>query len=344
MKKIVIIGGGFAGAYCAKKLEDDFDVTLIDAKDYFEFTPAILRTIVEPKHIKKIQVLHRHYLHKAHIIQDEAQEVTDTHVLTAKENIPFDYLIVCSGSTYNTPIKAKNMVIATRASKLRDYSQKLSSAQSVLIVGGGLVGVELAAEIADGYKDKKITIVHAKENLIERNHHKAIHYAHCFLRKRGVEIIFNERVVEHKEGLYRTDKGKEFKPDLAFLCTGIQPNYEFLTKHFGNKLSDQHKIHVNNHLQIEGHERIFAAGDITDRNEEKTAQNAERQAATVVHNIYHREQGEQLEEYRSESRPMLISLGKWKGIFTYKKFVLTGIIPAFLKTFVERKTMNRYAR
>ena len=32
MKKIVIIGGGFAGSYCAKNLEKDFDVTLIDTK------------------------------------------------------------------------------------------------------------------------------------------------------------------------------------------------------------------------------------------------------------------------------------------------------------------------
>ena len=66
MKKVVVIGGGFAGAYIARHLEKDFDVTLIDTKDYFEFTPGILRTIVFPKHMKRIQVLHTHYLHKSH--------------------------------------------------------------------------------------------------------------------------------------------------------------------------------------------------------------------------------------------------------------------------------------
>jgi NADH dehydrogenase FAD-containing subunit len=34
----------------AKALEGSFRVTLIDNKDYFEFTPSVLRTIVEPKH------------------------------------------------------------------------------------------------------------------------------------------------------------------------------------------------------------------------------------------------------------------------------------------------------
>ena len=36
MKKVLIIGGGFAGSIITKKLENKFDVTLIDSKDYFE--------------------------------------------------------------------------------------------------------------------------------------------------------------------------------------------------------------------------------------------------------------------------------------------------------------------
>lgn len=60
--RLVIIGGGFAGAFAAKKLEDFFDLTLIDTKDYFEFTPSVLRTIVEPNHISSIQIYHNQYL------------------------------------------------------------------------------------------------------------------------------------------------------------------------------------------------------------------------------------------------------------------------------------------
>ena len=42
MKKLIILGGGFAGAKIAKALENIYDVILIDSKDYFEFTPGIL--------------------------------------------------------------------------------------------------------------------------------------------------------------------------------------------------------------------------------------------------------------------------------------------------------------
>ena len=37
----------FIGAYCAKKLEREFDMMLIDTKDYFEFTPGILKNLIE---------------------------------------------------------------------------------------------------------------------------------------------------------------------------------------------------------------------------------------------------------------------------------------------------------
>jgi len=87
MKKVVIIGGGFAGATAAQGLEKKFEVILIDNKDYFEFTPSVLRTIVEPDHIKKVQVLHRHYLKCAKIIKGRVKRITERIVLVNDKKI-----------------------------------------------------------------------------------------------------------------------------------------------------------------------------------------------------------------------------------------------------------------
>ena len=62
MKKIVVIGGGFAGSYIARELQKDFNVVLIDRKDYFEFTPGILRCLVEPEHLKNIKKIYHFYI------------------------------------------------------------------------------------------------------------------------------------------------------------------------------------------------------------------------------------------------------------------------------------------
>lgn len=342
MKKIVVIGGGFAGSYISQILENNFDVTLIDNKDYFEFTPGILRSIVEPEHVKKIQVLHTHYLKRSKIIVGNVTLVDRKFIVVNGKKVKYDYLCICSGSKYDLPIKENNVIIATRGNHLRNYYSKLCKSEKILIVGGGLVGVELAAEIMDHYDNKKITIIHSKDRLIERNHENAITYADNFLRKKGVKIIFNEKVIGKKDGKFYTDKRDNLYFDLVFFCTGIKPNFEFMKKNFKNSLNDKNHIKVNNHLQVEGYTNIFAAGDINDRLVEKTAQNSRYQGKIVAENIIALEEGKSLKEYESKTTPLVISLGKWNGIFSWKNIVFTGFIPGIMKDFIEWMRMLSY--
>jgi len=341
MNKVVIIGGGFAGMHIARELEKDFDVTLIDSKDYFEFTPSILRTIVEPEHIKKIQVLHNYYLKRAKVIVECVQMVSNNYViLEDNKKVNFDYLAICSGSSYNIPFKEKDIIKVTRAKHLRDCYDDLRKAKKVLIVGGGLVGVELAAEIQTHYGDKEITIIHSKDRLMERTHGKSIKHAENFLKKRGVKIIYGERAEKNRGNIYITHKKRKIEMDMAFLCTGITPNYDFMKKNFGDKLNPKGFIKVNEYLQLEGYHNIFAVGDVSDRTEEKTAQNAERQARIVVKNIFALEKKDKITKYHSKRTPLVISLGKYNGILDLGNFVLTGFIPGLLKSFIEWKEMR----
>ncbi len=347
MKQVVVIGGGFAGSYIAKKLESKFNVTLIDSKDYFEFTPGILRTIVEPEHMQKIQALHSSYLKKATVVVGDVKEVGKDYVIVNSEmdkKIKFDYLAICSGSRYNLPIKEKGVIITTRANHLVSANTSLKNAKNVLMIGGGLVGVELAAEIITKYPDKKVTIVHAQDKLIERNPQKAVNYAEKFLKQRGVNIVYTERISSMGKSncVFKTNKGRTIYADLAFWCTGIAPNFEFLSKKMKTTLGDRNSVKVNNYLQLNGYKNIFAAGDVTDILEEKTAQNAEKHARIVVANICALESGKDLRKYKSNVTPLVISLGKYHGILVYGKLVLTCIIPGIMKGIIEKREMMRY--
>ncbi len=347
MKKAVIIGGGFAGTLTEKKLErEDFRVTLIDTKDYFEFTPGILRTIVEPEHAKKIQVLHKNYLNVAEIIVGEVIGISNRNVLVKtngkKKSISFNYLIISSGSDYDSPIKEKNLLVPSRTDILKKSYGRICDAENILIIGGGIVGTELAAEIATHCKNKNITIVHSGSELMERQNDKSRKYAENFLRKIGVKIIFNEVVLRKQGRNYVTDKGTKIRTDLALFCTGIIPNFEFMKRNFSHHLNEKNQVKVNSFLQLAGHKNIFAAGDITAIDEEKLAQNAEKQGRVAARNIINLENGRNLKEYKSNPRVMVISLGKWNGILTYKNMAITGVIPGILKTLIESKTMFRY--
>lgn len=340
MKRVVIVGGGFAGSAIARELETKFAVTLIDTKNYFEFTPGILRTVVSPAHIRKIQALHSHSLHRAAIVVDRVISINSSQVRTEKATYPYDYLVIASGSSYSPPIKESGIVVATRAEHLREHHAKLDQANSVLIIGGGPVGVELAAEIAEHYPRKQITIVHANDRLIERNTPKAISYATAFLAARNVKVRYNERVVSTKDTrTFVTNLGNEIDADIAFMCTGIVPNYEFMRGHLPEKLTERNFIKVNEFLQVEGMRNVFAAGDVNNCPIEKTAQNAQRQAKLAAANIRALEAGKPLAPYASKPTPMVISLGKWRGVFTYKKTVITGFIPGIMKGLIELKEM-----
>tara|TARA_Y100000310_G_scaffold70474_1_gene66159 strand:+ start:18776 stop:19813 length:1038 start_codon:yes stop_codon:yes gene_type:complete len=341
-KRVVIVGGGFAGSKIAKKLENSFDVTLIDNKDYFEFTPSVLRTIVEPQHAKKIQILHKNYLNKAVIVKGDIIGVTKKEVITPKHTVSYDYLVICTGSDYNSPIKEKDMVIAARAKELVSYANKLKKAKSVLIIGGGLVGVELAAEIIEKYPDKKITIIHGSKELIERNPEKARNYAYNFFKERDVNIIFNELVKGKTNKTFKTNKGKKITADLVFSCIGIKPNSECLKGSCSKSLDKKSCLCVNKYLQVKDLQNVFAAGDITNIEEEKLAQNAEKHAEIVVNNIIALENSKELTEYKPKPRIMVISLGKKNGILVYKNFVITGIVPGILKGFIEWWEMGKY--
>jgi len=345
-KSVVVVGGGFAGSYVAQSLEDYFHVTLIDTKDYFEFTPSVLRTIVEPTHIKKLQVIHNHYLKSATVILKEVLGIQGDCVVLDDQSVPFDYLVINSGSAYNQPFKETKLIGSARASTLRESNYTIRKVSKILIIGGGLVGVELAAEIASHFPSKEVILVHSHATLIERFPKKAIRYVTGFLRDRGVKIILNERVIGHHGQTFVTSQGTQVVGEVAFLCTGIKPNSAFLKDQFKEAIAESGYIRVTDHLQLASniiYPNIFVAGDVVDTKEEKLAQGAELMANLVVHNIFCMERGRVMKKYSSPfTRPVLISLGKFHGVFVYGKWAVCGPLPALLKEAVEWKTLVRY--
>jgi apoptosis-inducing factor 2 len=338
MKKVVVIGGGFAGSVIAKKLEREFNVTLIDTKPYFEFTPGILRTIAHPTRERCMQHDHHEYLHRTKVIIGKVREITENLVrIDTVTKIPYDYLVVATGSSYNEPFKHPQMLVASRAKELALHYHKLRKSKSVLIIGGGLVGVELAAEIEHYFPHLRVTIVHARDKLLERMPSQAQVYAHEYLERKGVNIIFGEKVVKHNNNVFWTDKGRSLESDIVFNCGGINPNSEAVNKKFKTKVDERGFVKVDEFLRLEGMNNIFIAGDVTNILEEKTAQNAEKHAALIIENIRATDSNRPLAAYQSKKRPIVISLGPYTGILVNNQFVMTGLIPAFLKWIVEKK-------
>ncbi|MEK6945458.1 MAG: FAD-dependent oxidoreductase [Nanoarchaeota archaeon] len=341
-KRVVIIGGGFTGAYCAKRLRNNFDVTLIDNKEYFEFTPSVLKSIINPQNLKSIQIYHKDYLKNEKFVLGSVSEIKNNYVVVGKKKLEFDYLIIASGSKYNSPIKDPKVFVPQRGKEISEFSERIKEARSILIVGGGLVGVELSAEIATRCEKKEIMLIDAGKEILSRNNEKTRKFARNFLESKGTNIISDEKVISNKGNVFFTDKKRKIKADLVFMCTGIKSNSGFMIKNFKNKLNEKGQIRTNGFLQLDGCENIFVGGDVTDIAEEKTAQNSEGHARIIVENIKRIEKNGRLREYKTKPGVFVISLGKNNGIFEYGNFSFSGIAPFIMKKIIEIKTMWRY--
>lgn len=112
------------------------------------------------KLVKEYLLPHANYLRSSRTIYGEVLEVTNEKLILEKETVFFDYLVIASGSSYQSNIKDQSITDNLRSEQMSKQAYALKESKDVLIVGGGVVGVEMAGEIAAKYDDKNITIVH----------------------------------------------------------------------------------------------------------------------------------------------------------------------------------------
>lgn len=144
---------------------------------------------------------------------------------------------------------------------------KIRSANSILIVGGGPTGVELAAEIVVDFPGKKVTLVHRGSRLLEFIGEKAGKMAHDWLISKKVEVILGQSVDLNSwsDDVYKTSGGETIKADCHFICTGKPIGSSWLKETILKDSLDSHgRLMVDTNLTVKGHKNVFGIGDITD--------------------------------------------------------------------------------
>jgi NADH dehydrogenase FAD-containing subunit len=109
-RRALVIGGGFSGLFAAKDLKEKFSVTVVDAKEFFEYTPGILRAYVKPAHFDALTfTLQTVVEHKMGVkfIWGEVKALNENKTavikpMFAKEDdiVEFDYCAICAGCNF----------------------------------------------------------------------------------------------------------------------------------------------------------------------------------------------------------------------------------------------------
>lgn len=176
--RIVIVGGGFSGAYCAQELErklraDEGEIVLIDRQNFFVFSPLLVEAgsgNLEPRHVV---VSIRSFLKRARFVLGEVFKVDFENQLLLfrragtgpEETIAYDHLVLAPGSVTRLPdvqglgengfeIKSLQDAIALRDRAIRqlelaDLERDPAVRRRMLhfvVVGANFTGTEVAGE------------------------------------------------------------------------------------------------------------------------------------------------------------------------------------------------------
>lgn len=333
-KRVVVIGGGVAGSLIARSLQDEANVTLIDMKEYFEMPWAALRSMCDPSFAKRSIFSHSEYLPHGNVITSAATNITDTEVETAKgDKVPYDFAVIATGHSENGAY--------TKDEKFSQYQtdhEKIKSASSILIIGGGQTGVELAAEIAVDYPDKKVTIVHRGSMLLEFIGECASNKVVNWLKSRKVDIILGQSVdvTSVEDGVYKTSGGQTIDADCHFICVGKPIGSAWLKETILKDSLDIHgRLMVDSNLKVKGHDNIFGIGDITDIPELKLGYLAQRHAGIAAKNIkllMKNANDNNLNVYKPALPLSLIALGKREAVAQFYCISCIGRLPGMIKS------------
>jgi len=331
MKKqtdVLIIGGGFAGVAAAQKLsENGVDVTIVDRKNYFEVTFATLRNVANPELLGNTpRKLYRDFINGT-FIQANIESMNDKEAkLSNGESIGFNQAIIASGSRYPTLPLAKSSSafdFAERNQEILKEHQSLASANSVLVIGGGTVGVEFAGEIASAFPNKEITLAHATDMLLDNAKPKAQRKALEQLTANGVTVKFNRRFTKDGD-VYRCSKSDEtLQPDIAYVCVGMVPNTEFLQAELSDILDDKGLIKVDSFMKVEGYENLYALGDCSTLDSRKHGYLASVQGAHLGDALLKATQGKTAKPYNNPPLMIVTTTGTDSGVATLPFFGIT---------------------
>lgn len=336
-KRVVVIGGGVAGSLLCKTLQKHrhFDFTLIDSKEYFEVTWARLRSMVEPSFAKRSVINHHEYLQGASIITSDANGIEDNEVSTTEGRlISYDYLVIATGHMGSKCV--------TKPEKLREYeadNEKIKSSESILIIGGGPTGVELAAEIAVDFPTKKVKLVHKGSRLLEFIDEKGSKKVLDWLTLKKVEVILGQSVdltSSSDDGTYKTSEGETIMADCYFKCTSDPIGSSWLKEtSLKDSLNDSGRLMVDANFRVKGFENIFAIGDITDVAELKQGYLAQKHALVVAKNLellINGSDGGNMVKYTPGSPTAIVSLGRREALLQVWCVTSIGIVPGMLKS------------
>ena len=219
------------------------------------------------------------------IVQGTVTQVSKTNVTctllngqNTQKTIAFDVCVVATGAGCHwkgmgrsLPDKPEDATAEQRLEAMSAEGKRLLDAKSVVIVGGGLIGTELAGDLA-AYAKKKttkgqtttpaVTLIHSGPQLCPVMSPPAAAKMQQLLENLGVTIILNEKGTEENGKVVLENSKKEIEAEIVIKTIGFQAMNDFMKKDFADALDEKGWIKTDEYMAVPGSDnKLFAYGD-----------------------------------------------------------------------------------
>jgi NADH dehydrogenase len=353
MKRIIIIGCGFAGLWAAigaarkrRELgkESEVEIGVITKNDYHGIRVRYYENDLSPTQIPLSKLLNpvnvKYKVGEVTAIDLIQKQVTVTTPSSAQEKITYDRLILSSGSHLYSPAipglaeYGFNIDTYEAANDLATHLQALpqkpkKGRYTVVIIGGGFTGLEIACELPDRLKyiakqsntpldDIRIIIIDHNDiaSTLGPNPQPIIHRA---LHNLGIETKTNTHVLSIQVDSITLESGEIIDTQTVIWTAGMRASH--LTELFPVQKDKFNRIFVDANLRIPGIIGCFAAGDVAcamvddHHTSIMSCQHARPQGRIVGYNAVADLFGEPLLAYRQEQYVTILDLGSFGALY-----------------------------
>jgi len=297
--RVIILGGGFAGLRTARCLDnqDGFDVLLIDRFNYHQFQPLFYQVATAGLDASNISFPLRKAFHNSKNVRiriaDIIEVIPDTkQVLTSAGEFQYDLLVIALGADTNFfgnerisrlawPMKSTVEALKLRHHLIQNFENALEEGDparirellTVVIVGGGPTGVELAGAIAEmkkwvlpkdypelDFSLMRIFLVEGLDKVLAVMSETSSQRSAKYLEELDVKLLTGAMVNDYDGQVLSLKDGRKIQAATVIWAAGIRGNVPYGIP--AQLVTKGNRIKVDMYNRVEGREDIFAIGDI----------------------------------------------------------------------------------
>ncbi len=362
--------GVYTARYLEKLLRpDEANITLVNRENYWVYQPMLSEVISGSIGLANVVSPIRRLCRRTNLVTREIEEIDLANkVITVSPGfrprqlkLHYDYLVIALGNVTNfygmpgmlenaIPFKTladamvlRNHVIRTlEEADVEEDSELRRKLLTFVVGGGGFSGVEVIAELNDFVRAVKgnyirlrnephrCVLIHSRNRILQEMAEPLALFAQKTLRKRGVELILEDRLLAATSEKAILKSGVEI-PCKTIVCTvpsTLPPVIQKL-----NCAKEKGKLLTNTCLELKDYEgQVWALGDCTavktvsGKEAPPTAQHAIREATTAATNIAATIRGGQRAQFAFEGLGTLGSLGHGAAVAQILGVKLSGLV------------------